>query len=118
MTISLVVEDSDEDDGREGISIQESARVMSERVIMFERGLMLPSERMPRVLATAELEGEGFDLSRSVLCEPEGSGMDGLILKNQDRRQDLAGIDRVGLAVVESISVKAQEMFDLGVDSR
>jgi hypothetical protein len=79
---------------------------------------MLPSERMPRVLATVDLEGEEFDLSRSVLCEPEGSVMDGLILQNQDRLQELVGIDLVGLAVVETISVTVQEVFDLGCESR
>jgi len=81
VTISLVVEDKDVKDGCEAISIHESADMVSETCGSRERGLVLPSEPTARVLAATALEGEQFDLSRSVLCEPDGSVGDGLILE-------------------------------------
>src|SRR3954464_15571596 len=100
VTISFVVEDKDEEEGREDISIQESAKAMSETgsCLMTGRGLVLPSERMPRVLATVDADGDELDLSRSVLCEPDDSICEGLILR--DRHGSLRnepGIDQVGV---------------------
>lgn len=46
-------------------------------------GIVLPSERMPRVLATVDVDGDEFDLSRSDLWEPDGSIGEGLILGNR-----------------------------------
>lgn len=85
VTISLVVEDKDEEDGREEISIHESVKAMSETgsCLIIGRGLVVPSERMPRVLATVDVDGDELDLSRSVLCEPDDSICEGLILRNR-----------------------------------